>query len=177
VVGCGLDDEDSDSDMDGYISDDCTEPDFEVQDRDSDTSWDQEDQNGKSENAGIFVPSCFNNMPKGNTSSTPGDLHSGLLEIKSPASSLGVVTAGATASLEVEPENKWASQMQLQLFRETALKIADDYLKGCDIKLGKSKRGRVNVIRDRDAYSQGVKDSTKIDLDRNRITESGDSDV
>ncbi|KFZ16717.1 hypothetical protein V501_02089 [Pseudogymnoascus sp. VKM F-4519 (FW-2642)] len=169
VVGYGLDDEDSDFDMDGYFSDDCTEPDFEVQDRDSDTCWDQEDQNGKSENAGIFASNTL-------TASAP---HSGLLEPKSPASSLGVAieTAGATANLEVEPQNKWASQMQLQLFRETALKIADEYLKECDIKLGKSKRGRVNVIRDRDAYNQGAKDSTKIDLDRKRITESGVSDV
>lgn len=169
VVGYGLDDEDSDSDMDGYISDDCTEPDLEVQDRDSDTPWDQEDQNGKSENAGIFISNTL----------TASASHSGLLEPKSPASSLGVAieAAGATANLEVEPENKWASQMQLQLFRETALKIADEYLKECDIKLGKSKRGRLNVIRDRDAYNQGVKDSTKIDLDRKRITESGDSDV
>ncbi|KFY09371.1 hypothetical protein V491_08225 [Pseudogymnoascus sp. VKM F-3775] len=167
VVGYGLGDEDSDSDKDGYISDDCTEPDFEVQDRDSDTSWDKEDQNGKSENAGNFVSNTL-------AASAP---HSGLLEPKSPASSLGVAieTAGATANLEVKPENKWASQMQLQLFRETALKIADEYLEECNIKVGKSKR-RVNVIRDRDAYNQGVKDSTKIDLDRKRITESGDSD-
>lgn len=168
VVGYGLGDEDSDSDKDGYISDDCTEPDFEVQDRDSDMSWDKEDQNGKSENAGNFVSNTL-------AASAP---HSGLLEPKSPASSLGVAieTAGATANLEVEPENKWASQMQLQLFRETALKIADEYLEECNIKVGKSRR-RVNVIRDRAAYNQGVKDSTKIDLDRKRITESGDSDV
>lgn len=168
VVGYGLGDEDSDFDMDGHISDDCTEPDFEVRDS-SDTPWDQEDQHGKSENAGIFVSNTL-------TASAP---HSGLPEPKSPASSLAVAieTAGATADLEVEPENKWASQMQLQLFRETALKIADEYLKDCDIRLGKSKRGRLNVIRDRDAYNQGVKDSGKIDIDRKRITELGDSDV
>lgn len=35
----GLDDEGSEADVDGYISEDCIEPDFEIQGDDSDTSW------------------------------------------------------------------------------------------------------------------------------------------
>ncbi|KFY46249.1 hypothetical protein V494_00534 [Pseudogymnoascus sp. VKM F-4513 (FW-928)] len=135
------DNEDSEDDADSYISDDCTEPDFEIQENESDTSWDQ--------------------VESGNSTSI-GKLEPAVEEISA---------ASTGSEPEPEPENKWASQMQLQLFRETASNIADEYLKECGIKLGKGKRGRKNVIRDRDAYNQGVEDSKKIDLDRKRLTE------
>ncbi|KAK3703437.1 hypothetical protein LTR37_014427 [Vermiconidia calcicola] len=65
---------------------------------------------------------------------------------------------------------KWASHQQLVTFRATADKIADDYLQDNDLKLNKGRK-RKDVIRDRDAYSQGVKDSKHIDVHRKKVGE------
>jgi hypothetical protein len=62
----------------------------------------------------------------------------------------------------------WASASQLTLFRTTASKIADEYLKSTGTKLTKS-RAPVSSIRDYDAYEQGRQDSRKIDVKRRRI--------
>ncbi|KAG4417670.1 MAG: hypothetical protein CL912_29975 [Deltaproteobacteria bacterium] len=73
---------------------------------------------------------------------------------------------------ELEPglESQWASQMQLVTFRATATKIADEYLEDRGVTLH-NRSARSTVIRDRNAYSQGVKDSKKIDVYRKRINE------
>jgi hypothetical protein len=60
--------------------------------------------------------------------------------------------------------------MQLATFRATATKIADEYLEGKGVKLH-NPSARSTVIRDRNAYSQGVRDSKKIDVHRKRIKE------
>ncbi|KAH9216815.1 hypothetical protein DL95DRAFT_362852 [Leptodontidium sp. 2 PMI_412] len=72
--------------------------------------------------------------------------------------------------VEPELESQWASQMQLVTFRATATKIADEYLedRGVTLRAGSA---RSTVIRDLNAYSQGVKDSRKIDVYRKRINE------
>ncbi|RFU25051.1 hypothetical protein B7463_g11281, partial [Scytalidium lignicola] len=59
-----------------------------------------------------------------------------------------------------EPESYWSSRMQLITFRETAEKIAEEYLADRGVKL-RSSSTRSSVIRDWDAYSQGVRDSKK----------------
>jgi hypothetical protein len=73
---------------------------------------------------------------------------------------------------ELEPglELKWTSHTQLITFRATATKIADEYLEdqGVELSFGSA---RSNVIRDWNAYNQGVKDSKKIDVYRKRIKE------
>ncbi|KAF2455467.1 hypothetical protein BDY21DRAFT_380557 [Lineolata rhizophorae] len=61
-----------------------------------------------------------------------------------------------------EVESRWASHMQLVIFRETANRIADQFLEDRGVKLNKSK-SKVNVIRDSNAYLQGKEDSKKID--------------
>jgi hypothetical protein len=60
--------------------------------------------------------------------------------------------------------------MQLVTFRATATKIADEYLEDRGVTLH-NRSARSTVIRDRNAYSQGVKDSKKIDVYRKRINE------
>jgi hypothetical protein len=62
----------------------------------------------------------------------------------------------------------WASASQLTLFRATAKKIAEEYLKSTGTKLAKA-RARVSSVRDYGAYEQGRKDSRKIDVKRRRI--------
>ncbi|KAK7927422.1 ankyrin repeat protein [Apiospora marii] len=70
---------------------------------------------------------------------------------------------------DTEPrESKWASHGQLIMFRETATKIADDYLKSTGMKLGRSKT-RNMTVRDDGAYNQGKADSKKIDVRRKGI--------
>lgn len=172
--------EDPEADMDDDFSDDCTEPDFEVQDEEgSDTSWDQEDETGNITKGGMLsfnATSGFSpTLPAANTAKTSYSNPLGL-NSATPLNSVSETTSAST-NLELEPENKWASQMQLQLFRETASKIADDYLRECNIKLRAATKRRINVIRDRCAYNQGVEDSKKIDIHRKRITESANSNV
>ena len=65
--------------------------------------------------------------------------------------------------------------MQLITFRDTAIKIADDFLKERDMKLKKGRR-KSFVIRDREAYQKGVEDSKAIDVRRKRINGTGDPD-
>ena len=73
---------------------------------------------------------------------------------------------------EVEPElnSQWASQTQLVTFRATATKIADEYIQDRGVKLHKGS-ARNTVIRDGNAYNQGVEDSKKVDVYRKRIKE------
>lgn len=62
----------------------------------------------------------------------------------------------------------WASASQLTLFRATAQKIAEEYIKSTNKKL-RAGRARVSSVRDYGAYEQGRKDSRKIDVKRRRI--------
>ncbi|OBT63212.1 hypothetical protein VE03_07771 [Pseudogymnoascus sp. 23342-1-I1] len=178
------DNEGSEADVVDDISDDCTEPDFEIKDEDQDqdedgnTSWGQENDTRDCKNVGTLVSNAdsgFNPTPLAeNTADTP---HSNPLELKSPVppTIAAEETAGAPVNQEPEPENKWKSQTQLQLFRESASKIADEYLEDYGIRLGKSS-GRHNVIRDRNSYNQGVKDSKKIDIYRKTLIEAANFD-
>ncbi|KAH7311802.1 hypothetical protein BKA65DRAFT_155457 [Rhexocercosporidium sp. MPI-PUGE-AT-0058] len=68
-------------------------------------------------------------------------------------------------------ESQWASQMQLVTFRATATNIADVYLEDRGVML-QNRSARSTVIRDRNAYSQGAKDSKKIDVYRKRVNEN-----
>lgn len=70
--------------------------------------------------------------------------------------------------IKSELEPRWASRMQLVAFRQTASRIADDYLKDHDKKLY-SGRTRHSVVRDWGLYMQGEKDSQKIDVRQKRI--------
>jgi hypothetical protein len=58
--------------------------------------------------------------------------------------------------------------MRLTIFRATAHRIAEDYLKESGIKLKKGRAG-YTTIRNDSAYGQGKRDSKKIDVRQNRI--------
>lgn len=61
-----------------------------------------------------------------------------------------------------EPEPQWKSAMQLTLFRDTAAKIADDFLKANNMKLKNRRRGA--KPKDAKAFKEGRKDAKKIDV-------------
>jgi len=69
---------------------------------------------------------------------------------------------------EVAVSSPWASQMQLMAFRESAQKIAEDYIKKKDLKFSHRAK-RTSEVRDYHAYGEGVKDSKKIDVRRRRL--------
>lgn len=89
------------------------------------------------------------------------------LVILYPASS-SVPVVQNELEVKPEPESKWASHMQLVTFRVTAAKIADEYLQDKGVKL-QHRSARTRIIRDPNAYRQGVKDGKKIDIHRKRI--------
>ena len=65
-------------------------------------------------------------------------------------------------------ELAFRSRGQLITFRETATKIAEDFLNTQGIKLYRG-RSTTSVIRNWEAYAEGVKDGKKIDLRRKKI--------
>ena len=77
-------------------------------------------------------------------------------------------TPSPTPAEVATPVTGWVSAMQLTIFRETASKIADDWLKAEDIKMSGRKR-LTAAARDIHAYQQGKKDSKKIDVHQKRI--------
>lgn len=66
------------------------------------------------------------------------------------------------------PVSVWSSEMQLVQFRETANKVADEFLQRENIKLHR-RSSRTTAARDRDAFRQGRKDSKKIDVRQRRL--------
>jgi hypothetical protein len=71
--------------------------------------------------------------------------------------------------------NPWASTQALIKFRQSAEKVADEYI---EAKFGKLKTGksRKRRIGDYAAYQEGEEDSKKVDLKRRRIEEKEDGD-
>lgn len=72
-----------------------------------------------------------------------------------------------TRANEKEPTTElaktWASGMQLMRFRNSALKIAEDYLAAQKIKLSRS-QSRTAAVRDWESFREGQEDSKKIDV-------------
>lgn len=64
----------------------------------------------------------------------------------------------------------WASSMQLTIYRENVAKIAEDFLKANNIKLG-TRRKIERSVKDKKQYAQGVRDSKKIDVRGSRIVD------
>ena len=67
-----------------------------------------------------------------------------------------------------EPLSLWRNGMQLVQHRESADKIAEDWIKAQGIKFSGRER-RSAPIRDEDSYAQGEEDSKKIDVRQRRI--------
>lgn len=135
--------------IDEDSSDDCAEPDFKVEGGTMDDIWRDLDDEINS-----FIEQA---------TSAPAPI------IEDPShTSAPEQNATASTDQDQEPESKWASQMQLDIFRATATKIAEEYLNEKNVKL-KNRRRRSNVIRDRNAYKQGERDGKKIDVHRKAI--------
>lgn len=138
--------------LDEDSGDDCAEPDFKVEVGTMDDIWgDLDEEINSFIGPGTAAPPAPNTEVPSHTS-VPGK------------------NASASADVDEEPESKWASQMQLDIFRATATKIAEEYLTEKGVKL-KNGRKRSNVIRDHKAYKQGQKDGKKIDVHRKAIKE------
>ncbi|KAI9786583.1 MAG: hypothetical protein M1839_006132 [Geoglossum umbratile] len=74
-----------------------------------------------------------------------------------------------TRTPEPTPTSTWSSPTQLARFRGHANKIAEDYLKEKDVKLGAGRKRQ--LARDNEAWKEGKRDSRKIDVKRRRIEE------
>lgn len=76
-----------------------------------------------------------------------------------------VVDHDREGQLTVNPWNSWQALVR---FRQSAEKVATEYLKAQNRKLHKGRR-REYTIRNKGAYRDGVEDSKKIDVKRRRI--------
>ncbi|KAJ6008118.1 hypothetical protein N7540_012094 [Penicillium herquei] len=95
---------------------------------------------------------------------------------RDPAAEPGVINLDDVPEFKAEPEvpvkseqsasdiSPWESSMQLVQFRQTADEVATDYLTEQGIKLGRAHRRKPAAIRDGDAYREGQRDSSKIDV-------------
>lgn len=63
----------------------------------------------------------------------------------------------------------WQSQAQLIIFKETAARIADDYLKVIEKKVRTRKARKNTSLHDPSAYEKGQEDARKVDLKRRRL--------
>lgn len=82
-----------------------------------------------------------------------------------PAASTTVVDRDSEGQLTVNP---WNTSQALVRFRQSAEKVATEYLKANNTKLRKGRR-RDYMVRNEDAYRDGIEDSKQIDVKRRRI--------
>lgn len=102
--------------------------------------------------------------------------------LPSPSSPIHIPSASPSPPKPVTPpreetpetEPQWKSAMQLTLFRQTAIQVADDYLKSKDLKLRHRRRGA--TAKDPKAFKQGQKDSRKIDVRQKALEEKKDGE-
>lgn len=88
-----------------------------------------------------------------------------------PGSTASFSSSSSSSSSSADVQlSLWQNPQQLILFRDTARKIAEDYLADRKIKLGRRRRREWRVT-DETAYQTGRKDSKKIDVKRRRITD------
>ena len=71
--------------------------------------------------------------------------------------------------VETQPTtNPWNTTQALVRFRQSAERVAKEYLDAQDIKMKKGKK-RKRIVRDQEVYRRGVRDGKKIDVRRKRI--------
>ncbi|KAE8440344.1 hypothetical protein EG329_008460 [Mollisiaceae sp. DMI_Dod_QoI] len=152
-------------------SEDGIEPDFKVEDE-YDVNFEDLDEEisrlikpkplSSKGSLGLYstppAPNPQSNVPSPSSKREPAPASSAKMEQKS----------SEPQELEPEVESKWASHMQLVIFRAIATKIANGYLEEKGVKL-RRRSARSIVIRDWNAYDQGVRDSKKIDVHRKRL--------
>ena len=83
-----------------------------------------------------------------------------------PVQSESSMTSRADNGLKIEQSvsSPWASVMQLVRFRATSEQVADDYMKQSNIKISNRTARPRPFVRSPEAYRQGRKDSTKINV-------------
>ena len=64
--------------------------------------------------------------------------------------------------------NPWNTSQALVRFRQSATKVAEEYLKAQNTKLSAGRK-RKRTVQDQESYRQGMEDSKKIDMKRRRI--------
>jgi hypothetical protein len=82
-----------------------------------------------------------------------------------PGASAIVVDHDSEGHLTVNP---WNTSQALVRFRQSAEKVAREYLKAQNKKLRNGRR-REHTVRNEDAYRDGIEDSKQIDVKRRRI--------
>lgn len=88
---------------------------------------------------------------------------------------VGLTANDATAPVKAEAGiaeadmPTWHSRAQLVLFKETAARLADEYLKTISAKVRHSKAQPKQSMRDQNAYRKGAEDARKVDLKRRRL--------
>jgi len=160
----GVEDDGSDgaSGSPDQINDDGVEPDFKLEEEYDVNFGDLDEEISK-----LIKPELL-------SSEASLDLHSTTsspLSKREPTPPIAAKTEQKSSEpqeLEPDVESKWASHMQLVTFRATATKIADEYLKDKGVKLH-NRSTRYSVIRDWEAYDQGVRDSKNIDVRRKKL--------
>ncbi|KIM93185.1 hypothetical protein OIDMADRAFT_61828 [Oidiodendron maius Zn] len=141
-------------------SEDCIKPDLKVEDENrGNASGNPEEETVKPEQ---LVPETSFEIHSRPLSPTPSLIFSP--PERDPAIS------SIISDLDMAWESRWASHMQLVIFRTTAAKIADDYVEDKGVKIH-HQSARRTAIHNRAAYNQGVKDSKKIDVHKRRIEE------
>lgn len=75
---------------------------------------------------------------------------------------------------EPEPEPEWKSTKQLTVFRETATRVAEDYLKSKNVKLSKRRAGA--KPKDWKTFNEGKKDGRKIDIRQKALEDKKDEE-
>ncbi|KOC07770.1 hypothetical protein AFLA70_340g000791 [Aspergillus flavus AF70] len=108
------------------------------------------DFNENDENREAHKTHDFNSIPSPSVKQNPSDKNSSFVKSEDMSNS------------------PWMSETQLVRFRATSVQVADEYLKKHNIKLRMGK-ARTVVTHDYSAYTEGWKDSEKIDFRRRRL--------
>jgi hypothetical protein len=167
------------AEFNGFSNDDVIEPDFIEVDQPVSVDWDLDEEIRQHMRP---VPPSRDATPEPEILQN-FSIHQDPRPTRAQEQPPPTVTAAATATDTITPPNftdasefesgldvTWASHMQLMIFRNDAMTIADDYARSQGKKF-KTGRKRSTVVRDRKAYRQGKEDGKKIDVHQKRIKE------
>lgn len=133
-------------------------------------NWDDNEDSSEPGGNSVHDPLDGENSPVDNEElgfSAVPDFVDGDHEAFDPLGDFETEMQKAHGSVTAPPIKTWESEMPLILFRETAIKIADDYLRQKDIKLRKGRKKA--PAKDHAVYKLGKKDSHKMDVRGKRL--------
>ena len=79
--------------------------------------------------------------------------------------------ASTKTTIHGTPTSVWFTSQALVHFRQSAKKVAEEYFKGKDIKVGAGRK-RKYTVKSQELYEEGVRDSKDVDVKRRRIEAS-----